>query len=779
MDKQPIKSKDCLREDYANATLATQLELEINRLELLTSTLSLKRPIQSLRTNSLFSGLPLNQARALIQEVETKANLRAIENKKQEIKILQKQLSVLKQTPHDPGLAKNERLLCIQKKKIKKKIAFLSECDNTVNREWRKKNVKTSNLNQYNSTISSKKFKKKTKAKERKLRRKERMIQERAVHALENNLVINLSDVDVPAYSIAVLSYGPGWIPTPSFDNTQFKIDGYNVGNKLGWKTVFKGSEKEEVIPPSLQKKPITTPCLNVKDSVIREVKDSITNFVENLKPKKLSTNMNKFEQEGYNWLVKNISQGNIAITSADKGGAIIVTTPQVIREITEAKLNDPTRYRKIQCDPTPVLQERLENVWVEGHRKEFVTAEQAKKTIGLIIKETGRITKSTSDITKPGIPYGYPLFKVHKLSAKELVEKKIPPTRFVTDLSTGVTARSDKFLVWKWLGDLTKDYAGDLVKDTTDALRKLEEIGRSGVVSHNNIFSFNLDVVSLYDSLSHDLVMDALDDAIETCRPDWTHDFIDWFKGMIKLSFDSAVVKFGEDWYEAVDGVPTGGVNSVDAGNIAVFFVLKDLIYNSNVRPDDLPELFRFVDDGTGLWLGLLDSLEKWLSEIRRKSVAKYNLDITYEIKPIIENTQFLDIWYKFIHGRLSTDIYRKPTDANRYLEFSSHHPRHTFHSIVFSQAMRYCRVINDKDILDLRLKELKQFFIQSSYPEKLVEEAIGKAREQPRSLDYNHNQKANTPMTPWVMTYGPGYEETRGMVPKLNNLVENSNSW
>ena len=51
-----------------------------------------------------------------------------------------------------------------------------------------------------------------------------------------------------------------------------------------------------------------------------------------------------------------------------------------------------------------------------------------------------------------------------------------------MTDLSRGVTARSDKFSVWKWLGPLAKDYCTDLVQDSTEALMKLENLANSGV---------------------------------------------------------------------------------------------------------------------------------------------------------------------------------------------------------------------------------------------------------------------------------------------------------
>ena len=140
------------------------------------------------------------------------------------------------------------------------------------------------------------------------------------------------------------------------------------------------------------------------------------------------------------------------------------------------------------------------------------------------------------------------------------------------------MTARSDKFLVWKWLGLLAREYCADLVKDSTAALISLENMESLGIVD-DSWFSFGIDIVSLYDSLLHKLVMDALYDAMECCRPDWNDDFRIWVKDMVKLSFDSAVLKNGDQWYEVVNGVPTGDIIFVDCGNNALYFVLKTLV--------------------------------------------------------------------------------------------------------------------------------------------------------------------------------------------------------
>ena len=126
-----------------------------------------------------------------------------------------------------------------------------------------------------------------------------------------------------------------------------------------------------------------------------------------------------------------------------------------------------------------------------------------------------------------------------------------------------------------------------------------------------------------------------------------------------------------------------------------------------------------------------------------------------------------------------MATDIYRKPTDANRFLEHSSFHPRHTFRSIIYSQALRYRRIINDEETLTTRLEELKEFFIQSSYPQDLVEEVIKEARKKPRCLSYKSNKTADKAMTPWILTFGQGHEESKAKLPELNRILENSKSW
>ena len=209
---------------------------------------------------------------------------------------------------------------------------------------------------------------------------------------------------------------------------------------------------------------------------------------------------------------------------------------------------------------------------------------------------------------------------------------------------------------------------------------------------------------------------------------------------------FDSAVLKNDGQWYEVVNGVPTGGINSVDCGNIALFYVLKNLIYTK--KPEGLHNLDRFVDDISGRGKGCMKT--SWIESIRSQMIATYGLDITYEVKHIMNFTQFLDIQYRFEGNKLITDLFRKPTDANRYLEFSSFHPRHTFRIIVYSQALQYKRIVNDDSILNERLRELSSFLERSSYPMDIIREVISIVRSKPRLLGYRNKDDNPAVLTP-----------------------------
>ena len=79
----------------------------------------------------------------------------------------------------------------------------------------------------------------------------------------------------------------------------------------------------------------------------------------------------------------------------------------------------------------------------------------------------------------------------------------------------------------------------------------------------------------------------------------------------LIQLSFDTAVLN-GNQWYEVVNGVPTGGIDSVDCNNISLLYVLKTLVYRK--KPTELKNLDGFVNDISVQGKGCPNKVNEWV---------------------------------------------------------------------------------------------------------------------------------------------------------------------
>ena len=86
----------------------------------------------------------------------------------------------------------------------------------------------------------------------------------------------------------------------------------------------------------------------------------------------------------------------------------------------------------------------------------------------------------------------------------------------------------------------------------------------------------FTFDFDSLYDSISPNLVLIALKDAISYCRKDWNEMFISWLCDIITLSMNASLGEFDGKFFKQLKGIATGGSNCVELANITVFLVLK-----------------------------------------------------------------------------------------------------------------------------------------------------------------------------------------------------------
>ena len=63
-----------------------------------------------------------------------------------------------------------------------------------------------------------------------------------------------------------------------------------------------------------------------------------------------------------------------------------------------------------------------------------------------------------------------------------------------------------------------------------------------------------------------------------------------------------------------------------------------------------------------------------------------------------IMENQRFLTLYFKRNNGKISVQVYRKPTHTDQYLHYSSHHQTSCKESVVSSLFNRAFSIISNK---------------------------------------------------------------------------------
>ena len=576
----------------------------------------------------------------------------------------------------------------------------------------------------------------------------------------------------MPTGAISILGKGLGFVPTPTPDIEATRLDMRRAINNithLSRKNAYarrnpqREPERDSYELPSKLRHVNYCKAWPTDDEQVTKTTERMQEELDAAlrKPTKVGkrryANLTRAEEEGVRWLEQQIKDDKLAIVQADKGGAIILTTPQLLKKKVLEKLENNDLYEKITQDPTKELHSKLVNLWRVGKQTKLVSAKTASKVMGI----SDNLNKAGTDPTnalsthphfRPGKSYYYPSLKIHKLPRTQLIPGVEPPIRLITAMQDGITKRSDVFLADRYLRLLERDFCKDLLIDSNDALLWLEHA--NSTIDHNvkrRLRPFSFDFKALYDSLNPELVYKALQTAMDECRDVWSDEKKKWILDLVELSMKSAVGQFGDSFYRQKKGVPTGGSLCVQLANITVYHVMRECVYDDEQLMERIPSLKRYIDDGAGLYNGTKRQYTEFINTVNQR-IGKLGLHIDeHTIMDPGEYITFLDIQFTLDReGDLQTDLYIKPTDSRSYLQYGSSHPSHVFSAVVFSQCVRLRRIINCNTRLRKRLEDLKCAFLNSNYPENMVNKIVNKASSMERTLKRPHNRSNSTEIVP-----------------------------
>ena len=138
------------------------------------------------------------------------------------------------------------------------------------------------------------------------------------------------------------------------------------------------------------------------------------------------------------------------------------------------------------------------------------------------------------------------------------------------------------------------------------------------------------------------------------------------------------------------------------------------------------------------------------------------------------VQTLNFLDIEIiLYQNGKVETNIYYKPTNSHKYLDYTSFHPEHSKNNIPFALAKRIIVFVTDDFKMEKRLEELTSWLVNCGYPTKIIKRGIHNARLQgpaPPPKD-----KKNT--IPFLSTYRSNLDIS-SMTSAIRNLLASRNS-
>ena len=271
-----------------------------------------------------------------------------------------------------------------------------------------------------------------------------------------------------------------------------------------------------------------------------------------------------------------------------------------------------------------------------------------------------------------------------------------------------------------------------EFILDTGDLINNLEKVNESKIIEKENVNLFTMDVEKLYPSIQPDLALEAIH---ETLARDKTTDrktktAIEHF---IRLSFENSYVTYQDKCYKSKVGIPTGGSLSRQIADIFLHWIMFIKMTPSLSLIQAIRFWKRFIDDVIGVWRGTKRSFINFVTQLNAETM-KYGIKFPINEIQFGRSVHCLDLAaYLDDNNIIHYRGYAKPTDAKRYLNPNSFHPRSVFNSIPFSQMLRTVRNNSKEETKTVELNQCMAHFEASGYStSKLVElkeKAVNKA--------------------------------------------------
>ena len=589
------------------------------------------------------------------------------------------------------------------------------------------------------------------------------------------NVIFNYSNTQLDEATIKLLNRGLNFaIKGPAPTNSEIRTDCRMFNRRCLWKENFWDKNQDTYTPPIFREEKTSMPpgpTPKYLTGFLNTIESNICNK-QNWNQDILNPARRNITEQEFTALLhlQQLQQDQqIIIKPADKGsGIVILNYDDYITSCTE-HLN--LQQKQPDGSSLPYYEKASEQD-VKLAKREISRSLEIAKENGWISQEEFKAMNPTD--CGPG--YFYQLFKVHK----SFPEGSIPPGRPIVSGRGSITENISKFV-----DHHTRSIVKTLpsyIEDTRDFLNMCEEVNSDGGIPDDAII-VTVDVTALYTNICKEDAITAMSAALSKCKDLAIPATL--ILQLLNLVFSCNFFQFGKDLYRQIIGTAMGSPSAVNSSTITMGMLIDPIMRQmaTQIEPDtDLIRKFgRFLDDIIFIWLGSVDNLETYLTNINKihptikfthSYTCPFPCNITEQHDCFCYSSRsipFLDTLVTIKNGKIITDLYRKPTDRMQYLLPSSCHPPHTITNIPYSLCHRLVRICSEKDTLSKRLEELKLFLLNRNYDKKLINSSIARALNLQRSEALLKVRREKKNRIPFVVSYHPA-------LPPLSKILKDA---
>ena len=169
------------------------------------------------------------------------------------------------------------------------------------------------------------------------------------------------------------------------------------------------------------------------------------------------------------------------------------------------------------------------------------------------------------------------------------------------------------------------------------------------------------------------------------------------------------------------------------------------------------------------------LPSFLDYLSNIDGTGKIKFTMQIADDVNGLV----FLDLKITCLNGKLSVDVYSKPTNSFTYVMPSTCYPMRSINKVPQGIALRLRRICDTTEKYESRADEYKNYLLARDYKPSLIDEHlknIGQiSREDARKSKPKTNQASKIK---FVTKYNPKLPKIDGIIKKHISVLHSDNA-